>query len=1278
MSSLSNDEASAHVPPPDPPPPPPLPPQRYGNRAANAIARFAQPFIYSSRPPSAEGNRQHESKPSRLKPATRSTTHKTGIPIAALDKSPDGRHAVIAGRDILKTIQIFESSCAEDINLRSRIVTYAATHSTSQGEVSAKHKDLLAANDVKWSPGEQSTIIATAAANGQVVIYDLNRPGLESARLHEHNRQVHKIAFNPYRGVYLLSGSQDATVRLWDLRALAGERSVMRFGSANRYSLNNEGIRDLRWSPKDVMDFAAGTDNGVIQRWDFRKNTSPLLKINAHEKTCHAIDWHPDGKHLASGGADKNVKVWDFSSTDRRMKPCWQLRTPQAIREVRWRPSCSGDQSSPDVQCTQFATSYDHQDPRVHIWDLRRPFIPAWEIDRYDSPPTAMLWCSDDLLWSVGSAGMLTQTDLNHVSNLPDQRSPNLVAFAPDGTLSLFSEKRARSRRSIGDAPGEILHGQSAAGVSGESLSGSHSATNGSFEEPSLLSSSFKSRQRRAPVSKSFKSIGSTPPWSNDGEPIVQLDEALKVQYLYQYMQFAASGNVFGVFDAEAFKFLAKNYRFPVTKPGTQCEWNLHRTVARKFEKNAILAGSVGQHRVAQSWRILGIALEKELQKRADGKRKTRFQLSKYGDSANHVSLHRANGKTESKPVDPLTNQNSLQKYLQNTLIAPLAVENGSNMTTPLVRPVSDYSSNVERQRNIGILEDDEAFRLPTPAFTKQSPKKHLPVSSDLTNMKNHIAGGENETIDKHTPKFEEHDLKSRIQGQEPPITGFLDLDSDMNERRAAMDHYRPHPRTLLRLDDPFHVPRDFLAPTLGRHDSNESFQMFSASTDSSHRTASIGGSFGSSRESERSGSTPERPRVPARENGETSSSDNYTNPDVLLEVDQSNQAFHDSLPSASPSPRVSSPSLVPETPRCSSSTVMPSQPHRPQKSSPIINVSDFAFPERHDGILLDDTTNAESKLIFSDYAPSDESMPLKPWTASAMLSPLINYHLKTLSDTQMPSFLLLYLSPYMSLEISSQLELSILLSYHEQLISLSLYCEAAHLRNLVEDTHPEVTEHGTYGITPGGPWCTYCRKASKGEQHNLCERCNNPWSPCPICNGEGPIATLKTAKSEVMNCCKDDALWGWCQGCGHGGHVGCLRVWWDDPVMSEGSCATMGCLHDCVSGVRRDEAVRKAAEDRKAGFVKGDEWVVGESRAVEKARDLIGRRGSRGGRRGQAGARGRSGGQGPLSAGLGGRSGSGSGSIGKKVRLLVPEGEGHDQGAGQLEPEDRTSASAP
>lgn len=335
--------------------------------------------------------------------SSKSTTHKTGIPIAALDVSPYGTHAVLAGREILKTVQVSGSTCVEDFNIRSQVIAYAAAHASSgNAVVTAKHRDQLAVDDVKWSNGQYDSTIATAAGNGQVVIYDINRPGVELVRLHEHNRQVHKLAFNLHQGALLLSGSQDASVRLWDLRQLGGGRSAATCGSVHKYSLN-EGIRDLRWSPTNGVEFVAGTDNGVIQRWDFRKEKAPLLRINAHEKTCHSVDWHPDGKHIASGGADRILKVWDFSSTNRRMKPACQLQAPHAVTKVRWRPACwtetSNTQTPGNWQAVQLATSYDQQNPKIHVWDLRRPYIPFREIDQYNTPATDILWRSETLLW---------------------------------------------------------------------------------------------------------------------------------------------------------------------------------------------------------------------------------------------------------------------------------------------------------------------------------------------------------------------------------------------------------------------------------------------------------------------------------------------------------------------------------------------------------------------------------------------------------------------------------------------------------------------------------------------------------------------------------------------------------------------------------------------------------------------------------------------------------------------------------------------------------------
>lgn len=604
------------------------------------------------------------------------------MPIHALDISPSRTHAILAGREILKTIHVTEAACTEDFNLRSSIIAYAAAHDVSGGTISAKHKDQLAATDVKWSHGKYDTTIATAAANGQIVIYDLNRPGVELARLHEHSRQVHRVAFNPFQGALLLSGSQDTTVRLWDLRALARDESVMTCRSVYKYSGNNEGVRDLRWSPTEGVEFAVGTDNGVIQRWDLQKPNVPLLKINAHEKTCYSIDWHPDGKHLASGGADKNVKVWDFSSMDRRMKASWQIRAPKPVYNVRWRPpTWRPEEGTPGHwNSTQLATSYDNQDPRVHVWDLRRPYLPSRELDSFDITSTAMLWHSKNLFWSVNVAGVFTQTNLNFINRLPDTRSANTVAIASDGRLASFLEKRSGQGVSMEEMGRHFVRTNKHAGSSGEKFSSSYSATEGSFEETSLLGSSFKTRRQKAPSTQSSRSFGGTPPSAGSGGPVVRLDEALQKHNLYHSVQMAACGRISGVFEAEAFIFLARHYQLNV-QMGPKANSAILRSLPEALDHNADVAAYVGHYRLAQSWRILALALQKELKTRAD--RNLARRPLRSGQSDKEEKVHSNGGalgggsKNDPAMFLPDSGKDSLKQS------GSIALESGSNMATP-------------------------------------------------------------------------------------------------------------------------------------------------------------------------------------------------------------------------------------------------------------------------------------------------------------------------------------------------------------------------------------------------------------------------------------------------------------------------------------------------------------------------------------------------------------------------------------------------------------------
>ncbi|KAK3173759.1 hypothetical protein OEA41_007091 [Lepraria neglecta] len=1303
MSNYSLEDARA---PSSPPPAPPLPPEKYGGFAATALARLAQPFGYGYRPPSANGHRPPDPRQSRLNVqrssrwapmpllrsvfqvpqvpdgsdislsdltnncgspvSSRSATHRTDIHIASLDISPDRTHAVLAGRDVLKTIQVSDTACAEDFNLRTNIIAYAATHETSGGAISAKHKEQLVANDVKWSHGAFSTTIATAGANGQIVVYDINRAGVEIARLHEHARQVHRLGFNPHQGAYMLSGSQDGTVRMWDLRALAGDRSVMTCQSHKKYTGNSESIRDLKWSPTDGTEFAVGTDNGTVQCWDTQKPNAPRLKIAAHEKSCHSVDWHPDGKYIVSGGGDKNIRVWDSSSSNRRMKPSWEIRAPQSVVHVRWRPACysSDKQGHAGWRCTQLAASYDQHDPRIHVWDFCSPYIPFRVLDKYDTPATALLWHSESLLWSVGSAGMFTQTDMKFVAKTRDQRSPNTLDIAPDGKILIFSQERERRRTSIEDVLENLSQQNQRRSSNGERLSVSHSTAQGSFE-----SLSFKPRQGKNPSSlRSTKSLAGTPPSAGSGGPVLGLDLSLE-KGMQRLSQVAQIGYIQGVFDADAFKFLARYYKAPSPPPADHMTCDLHLMLSEAFRSNSTLAARTSQYRLAQSWQILAQAVENELRSRAEYIYQQRTMAKSPQSLVKQASLHSTN-KEIHDPAEDHETKMSLSEHGQLPAKVTMShnFETASNMTTPLARPVPDSLPGYSAPLAV------DSLQLPDSTWTKKPPRP-LTAASGLAK----IASPESPDMNKDSePDDDEHSrskLKSEYQPYQskrklPSDAALVDMDRQLAERRAAMGNYRATPRPLLRLDDPTQLAGSGLnIPIFERHDSNESFQLFSASTDSSHRERSVIGSFESNPESQKTTSTPEREAAP-------SDGEDYGNGDQedALVFDDEAQMRSPGSPPASPPKFFHAQRENKDVEHAASAA--PAASHRPTDiEEPIVHYEDMEDSLKAPGTPINKPSIESHKYILSDFLPPEQEPDfLSPCTATAMFMPLIDFHTYKLHDAQLPAYLLLHLAPYINHIIPYYRAMTILQHYHTQLVSLQLHAEAAELRKLAHPRYPEVAENGLYDIAPGGPWCTACQKPNNERTSNAkyCERCKQPWADCPICIGHRPASlgrSLQTgnASSGTEKRSSGDVLWGWCQECGHGGHMGCLRIWWDFDE-SEGACPTVGCLCDCMPGTRRDEIVKELEEGRKPKVVSKDEWKVRPSPAVQKVRGLVGGPGA-----GKGPAQGLGGGRGAMSLGAAGRSGSG----GKKVRIVAPEEEERKAGGGEGK-ENLTSASAP
>ncbi|CAG7945461.1 unnamed protein product [Penicillium salamii] len=1249
------------------PPPPPPPPQKYSNRAANALARFAQPFFSGSRPPSPQSSRADGTRPIRSKSLPgepQTVTHKTGIAIAALDISPDRTHAVIGGKEILKTIRVSPDHSSEEFNIRNAVISYASTHHNAG--VSMPHKDQLNVNDVKWSHGNYDRIIATAVANGRIVVYDLQRPGLQLCRFQGHNRQVHKLAFNPHLPSWLLSGSQDGTIRMWDLRSASANRGTSTCGSKHSYQGNSDSIRDVRWSPTDGVVFATASDSGAIQMWDYRKVNAPLMRIAAHDRPCFAVDWHPDGKHIVSGGTDRQVKVWDFSSSaERRQKPAFQFRTPQAVTNVRWRPpSWVGESpASGEWQSSQVVTSYDKEDPRVHLWDLRRPYVPFREFDRYDDPATDLLWRSKDLLWTVGEAGAFTQTDVRYAPTVVTRRPMCSVAWSPNGDFVAFGQPRPR-RRARGVNVAEFLHLEEDEEDSNGEKSLSQSPIDDNLDE-AVLATSLRHAQSKSAAIRPSKSLGSTPPGAVDLIPVLPLDQGLAKITTPGPCQVGTIANIPGATnDPAVFRYLASHYTSLMDEGrDTKNQTETLNSLIASLDHNAECADELALDKLAQTWRILRYAILQEFQQR------TREQPAK-GSLKDRTS--KDGSLTDRSRIEDGRQDRVKSRLFKGVMEAVPETESTSNMTTPLAQPLPDSpkdswsSTDSQIASQLPSLSEDAIDIDPLPpsvlsdhngwgmsgSDTHRIPLPRGRVSSmDDTQGSDYLRDPTQDDLDgdqRSAPRAIAGKADWRRRGHPEFLreSSADDFDQNIEDNRAAIRDYKHYPKKVLTLESPMESNRPPPVERYGRHDSSESFPMFSTSTDSSHPSKSAGASYSStgqldSSKFQDSGQSVTRPATTLRRESNLASTREEPEDEMLDEVSMEMSRLHLERPS-------SPPPLIKE-----STPLEEHVEHFPAGGAPYASTMPLPYS------TLDGISRVQIPL-------SSDGTDLKPWGIEAILQEAVRYYHSSSSsvDIQTAAHILQKLHilfrdceeilPYEESEM-------VFKTYNEHLIRHSMDLEAAELRLSCVSTYPAVYDYAQSDSFIN-VYCYTCQRPFENptQDNTRCHRCNTPQAACSICmsldpppewvtgqrqshtisstltspepgpdgetsfSSQSSVPTEPVPASEIADLdpftaprLQGSALWTWCQGCGHGGHLACITTWLGDISISEGGCATAGCSHDCGPGPRRDsnrqalqaESKRRDSASRSAGagLVKRDPWTKGESKAVEKVRGMLG-----------------------------------------------------------------------
>jgi WD40 repeat protein len=122
----------------------------------------------------------------------------------------------------------------------------------------------------------------------------------ERLKLEGHTDAVFCVAFSP-GGDCMVSGSADATLRLWDLE---GKQIGKPFQG------HSAGVRTVAFSP-DGEKVVSGSSDGTLRLWDL--NGIPIGEpFQGHLAGVLSIAFSPCGNRIVSGSIDATLKLWDL------------------------------------------------------------------------------------------------------------------------------------------------------------------------------------------------------------------------------------------------------------------------------------------------------------------------------------------------------------------------------------------------------------------------------------------------------------------------------------------------------------------------------------------------------------------------------------------------------------------------------------------------------------------------------------------------------------------------------------------------------------------------------------------------------------------------------------------------------------------------------------------------------------------------------------------------------------------------------------------------------